>query len=101
MIVNAELSKCIFGPIFVPIQDQGFRRNLNQLILFTPKSFRVCKYEAHSIIFYKFSYDEPEPVKEVKKTCEEFSCLSNLRADLRSLLWVEFETPTFIILDET
>ena len=65
------------------------------------KPTELFKHEAYSILFNKFSCDERDLVNEVKRTCDVFSSLSDLREALRSLLWVEFETPAYILLDES
>ena len=74
-------------------------RDLEEILNIKPTD--LFKHEAYSILFNKFSCDELDLVNEVKRTCDVFSSLSDLRADLRSLLWVEFETPAFIMLDES
>ena len=74
-------------------------RDLEEILNIKP--IDLFKNEAYSILFNKFSCDELELVKEVKKTCDVFSSLSDLREDLRSLIWIEFETPVFIMFDET
>ena len=63
-------------------------RDLEEILNIKP--IDLFKYEAYSFLFNKFSCDELGLLKEVKKTYDVFSSLSDLRADLRSLLWVDF-----------